>query len=451
MINHLTSRLSQVVKNLRGQSRLTEANIQETLREVRQALLEADVALPAVKHFIDQIKSQAVGHTVLDSLTPGQALIEVVHRALIELMGGPSAGLNLATQPPAILLMAGLQGSGKTTSSGKLAKWLNETQKKKVLLASCDIYRPAAMEQLKILAQSIDVDYFEVDPTLGVLSIATQAKDYATKHFYDVLIMDTAGRLAVDEALMNELKQLSELLHPIETLFVVDAMQGQDALKTAHAFHEHIKLTGVIMTKMDGDARGGAALSVRHITQVPIKFLGVGEKITGLELFHPDRVASRILGMGDVLSLIEEAHKNVDHEAAQKLATKISKGERFTLSDFKDQLLQMKKVGGVQSMMDKLPTQLTQGIPTNKNIDDKALKRIEGIIDSMTPKERNNPDILKASRKRRIAQGAGVPVSEVNKLLTQFEQMQKMMKMFSKGGGLTKLMRSLGGGLPGMR
>ncbi|NDU80214.1 MAG: signal recognition particle protein, partial [Ferrovum sp.] len=435
MINHLTSRLSQVVKNLRGQSRLTEANIQETLREVRQALLEADVALPAVKHFIDQIKSQAVGHTVLDSLTPGQALIEVVHRALIELMGGPSTGLNLATQPPAILLMAGLQGSGKTTSSGKLAKWLNETQKKKVLLASCDIYRPAAMEQLKILAQSIDVDYFEVDPALGVLSIATQAKDYATKHFYDVLIMDTAGRLAVDEALMNELKQLSELLHPIETLFVVDAMQGQDALKTAHAFHEHIKLTGVIMTKMDGDARGGAALSVRHITQVPIKFLGVGEKITGLELFHPDRVASRILGMGDVLSLIEEAHKNVDHEAAQKLATKMSKGERFTLSDFKDQLLQMKKVGGVQSMMDKLPTQLTQGIPTNKNIDDKALKRIEGIIDSMTPKERNNPDILKASRKRRIAQGAGVPVSEVNKLLTQFEQMQKMMKMFSKGGG----------------
>ena len=449
MLDQLTERLSGVIKTLRGQSRLTEANIQDALREVRVALLEADVALPVVKDFIQDVREQAVGQAVLTSLTPGQALVGIVHQALTRLMGSQGEGLNLATQPPAVILMAGLQGSGKTTSSGKLAKWLKEQQKKKVLLVSCDIYRPAAIEQLQVLAQSLEIDCFPSDAGQAPERIAHAALDHAKRHFHDVLIVDTAGRLAIDDAMMQEIRQLHGALHPIETLFVVDAMQGQDAVNTARAFGEALPLTGVILTKLDGDARGGAALSVRHVTQKPIKFVGVGEKLTGLEPFHPERMASRILGMGDVLTLIEEAHRTVDRAEAEKLAQKIKKGQGFDLEDFKNQILQMKKAGGLGAMMDKLPTQLTRGAAANASLDDKALNRIEGIINAMTPAERRQPELLKASRKRRIAAGSGVQVQEVNRLLNQFEQMQKMMKMMSRGG-LGKLMRGMKGIMPGL-
>lgn len=449
MLDQLTDRLTGVIKSLRGQARLTESNIQEALREVRIALLEADVALPVVKRFMEEVRQEAVGQNVLTSLTPGQVLVGIVHQALTRLMGEKNEGLNLATQPPAVILMAGLQGSGKTTTSGKLAKWLKEQQRKKVLLVSCDVYRPAAIEQLHVLAQTLEVDWFPSDLSQAPDAIARAALDHAQRHYHDVLIVDTAGRLAIDEAMMQEIQQLHAALQPIETLFVVDAMQGQDAVNTARAFGDALPLTGVILTKLDGDARGGAALSVRHVTQKPVKFIGVGEKLTGLEAFHPERMASRILGMGDVLSLIEEAHRTVDRAEAEKLAQKIKKGQGFDLEDFKTQLQQMKKAGGIGAMMDKLPAQLTRGMAVNNTVDDRSLNRIEGIINAMTPTERRRPDLLKASRKRRVATGAGVSVQEVNRLLTQFEQMQKMMKMLSKGG-LGKMMRGVKGMIPGL-
>ncbi|HQT80985.1 MAG: signal recognition particle protein [Ferrovum sp. 37-45-19] len=450
MLDQLTDRLTGVIKTLRGQARLTESNIQDTLREVRIALLEADVALPVVKHFIEEVKTKALGQSVMTSLTPGQALIAVVHEELTKLMGESSVGLSLLTQPPAVILMAGLQGSGKTTSSGKLAKWLKEQDKKKVLLVSCDVYRPAAIEQLKILAHSLEVDFFDSAASESPVAIAEKALDFARRHFFDVLIVDTAGRLAVDEVLMAEIKALHQSLNPIETLFVVDAMQGQDAVNTAKAFGEALPLTGIVVTKLDGDARGGVALSVKEVTQKPIKFIGTGEKLTGLEVFHPDRIASRILGMGDVLSLIEDAQRHVDHVEAEKLANKIKKGLDFDLEDFKAQLIQMKKAGGLSAMMDKLPAQLTKNIPQQGPVDDKAMNRIEGIINSMTQQERRFPAIIKASRKKRIAAGSGVSVQEVNRLLNQFEQMQKMMKMMSRGG-LSKMMRGMKGMIPGLR
>ena len=449
MFDNLTTRLSGVMKTLRGEARLTESNIQETLREVRMALLEADVALPVVKDFIARIKEKAVGKEVIGSLSPGQALVGVVHQELIALMGGQKADINLATVPPAVILMAGLQGAGKTTSSGKLAKWLMEQKKKKVLLVSCDTYRPAAIQQLELLAQQTGSDFFPVQTGQQPKEIAVAALDFARRHFHDVMIVDTAGRLAIDEAMMKEIRELEALLNPIETLFVVDAMQGQDAVNTAKAFAEVLPLTGIILTKLDGDARGGAALSVLQVTGKPIKFAGVAEKLTGLEAFHPDRMASRILGMGDVLGLIEEAQRGVDQHEAEKLAKKIKSGKNFDLNDFKMQFQQMRNMGGMSAMMDKLPAQLTQAAQKVK-IDDKVMGRSEGIINAMTPQERIKPEVLKASRKRRIAAGAGVTVQEVNRLLAQFEQTQKMMKMMNKGG-MAKMMRGMKGMLPGMR
>jgi signal recognition particle subunit SRP54 len=446
MLENLTTRLSSVIKNLRGQAKLSENNIQDALREVRMALLEADVALPVVKDFIQNVKQRAIGAEVLSSLTPGQAFIGVVHSELTSLMGNETSELNLATTPPAIILMAGLQGSGKTTSSGKLALILKQA-KKKVLLASCDIYRPAAIEQLKTLATQLDIDWFPSDASQKPLDIALAAQDWARRHYHDVLIVDTAGRLGIDEAMMAEISALHTALKPIETLFVVDAMQGQDAINTARAFNDTLPLTGIILTKLDGDSRGGAALSVRHVTGKPIKFVGTGEKMNGLERFYPDRMASRILDMGDVLTLIEDAQRNVDQVEAARLADKMRSGKGFDLNDFKAQIQQMRKMGGISALMEKLPG--TAGMNLPAGADDKAVNRVEGIINSMTPLERRKPEIIKASRKRRIATGAGVSVQEVNRLLTQFEQAQKMMKMMSKGG-LAKMMRSMKGMLPGM-
>ena len=411
------------------------------------ALLEADVALPVVKDFIAHVRERAMGQEVMGSLTPGQALVGVVHRELVTLMGESDAALDLATTPPAVILMAGLQGSGKTTTSGKLAKMLREQSKKKVLLASCDVYRPAAIEQLKTLAAQIEVDFFPSASTDKPADIALAALDYARKHYHDVLIVDTAGRLAIDDAMMREIRELHAALKPIETLFVVDSMQGQDAVNVAKAFADALPLTGVVLTKLDGDARGGAALSVRQVTGKPIKFAGVGEKLTGFEVFHPDRMASRILGMGDVLSLIEDAQRTVDRDEAEKFAKKLKSGKGFDLEDFKQQIGQMKKMGGVTAMLDKLPGQLAQAAG-KAQMDDRQVRRIEGIINSMTPQERAKPELLKASRKRRIAAGAGVSVQEVNRLLAQFEQTQKMMKMMAKGG-MAKMMRSMKGMLPG--
>lgn len=451
MLDNLTQRLARVMKTLRGEARLTEDNIADALREVRLALLEADVALPAVKALISAVREKAVGQEVIGSLSPGQALIGVVHQELTKLMGEAHTGLNLATQPPAIVLMAGLQGAGKTTTVGKLAKLLRETQKKKVLVVSCDVYRPAAIEQLKTVAAQAGVDFFPSSAADKPVEIASAAVDWAKKHYHDVLLVDTAGRLSIDEAMMKEIAELHSALSPIETLFVVDAMLGQDAINTAKAFSDALPLTGVVLTKLDGDARGGAALSVRHVTGKPIKFAGVGEKLAGLEAFHPERMASRILGMGDVLSLIEDAKKGIDEQQAVEFAKKLKSGKGFDLNDFKDQIGQMRKMGGLSAMMDKLPAQFAQAasqMPVGG--EDKAVRRIEGIINSMTPLERSKPELLKASRKRRIAQGAGVQVQEVNRLLKQFEQSQKMMKQFSKGG-IAKLMRGMKGMLPGMR
>ncbi|MEO8506365.1 MAG: signal recognition particle protein [Betaproteobacteria bacterium] len=449
MLENLTQRLSRVVKGLRGQARLTDDNIQDALREVRLALLEADVALPVVREFVAAIKEKAVGEEVMGSLTPGQALVGVVHRELTALMGGAAVPLSFATQPPAVILLAGLQGAGKTTTAGKLARLLSEEQKKKVLLVSADVYRPAAIEQLRLLAVQVGVDFFASDASQQPVAIATAALDWARRHYHDVLIVDTAGRLGIDEAMMREIAQLHEAVHPIETLFIVDAMQGQDAVNTAKAFRDALPLTGVILTKLDGDSRGGAALSVRNVTGAPIKFAGVAEKINGLEVFHPERMASRILGMGDVLSLIEDAQKNVDVEEARKLAKKVKSGKGFDLTDFKAQIGQMRKMGGIAGLMDKLPAELARAAQ-GASVDEKRIGRIEGIINSMTPAERAKPELLKASRKRRIAAGAGVSVQEVNQLLNQFEQTQKMMKMVAKGG-MQKMLRGMKGMLPGMR
>ena len=449
MLDNLTQRLSRIVKTIRGEARITESNIQDALREVRVALLEADVALPVVRDFIARVREKALGEEVVGSLTPGQALVGVVHRELTELMGGASTGLTLAVQPPAVILMAGLQGSGKTTTVGKLAKMLIETERKKVLLVSCDVYRPAAIDQLSTLATQVGADFFPSKPGEKPVEIARAAQEWARTHYHDILIVDTAGRRAIDEALMKEIADLHATVNPAETLFVVDAMQGQDAVNVARAFSETLPLTGVVLTKLDGDARGGAALSVRHVTGRPIKFVGVGEKLTGLEAFHPERMASRILGMGDVLSLVEEVRKNIDQEEAQKLAEKLKRGKGFDLEDFKQQVAQMRKMGGLASLVDKLPAQLAQAAQ-GANVDDKQIRRIEGIINSMTPLERTKPELLKATRKRRIAAGAGVTVQEVNRLLNQFEQMQKMMKQMQKGG-LAKMMRSMKGLMPGMR
>ena len=450
MLDNLTQRLSGVIKNLRGQARLTESNIQDALREVRMALLEADVALPVVKELAAQVKQAAMGQEVIGNLNPGQAFIGVVHRELTRVMGEHNDALNLATTPPAVILMAGLQGAGKTTTCGKLAKLLHDQQKKKILLVSCDIYRPAAIEQLRTLALQLKIDFFSSDISQRPQDIALAALDFARKHHHDVLIVDTAGRLAIDAAMMAEIQQLHASLKPIETLFVVDAMTGQDAVNTAKAFGEALPLTGIILTKMDGDARGGAALSVRHVTGKPIKFIGISEKPNGLEAFHPERMASRILGMGDVLSLLEEAQRGVDHHEAEKLAKKMQSGKGFDLNDFKMQMTQMRKMGGVSALMDKLPAQLSQAAAGSK-VDDKSISRMEGIINSMTPQERSKPELIKASRKKRIADGAGVKVMHVNQLLNQFEQTQKMMKMFTKGGGMAKMMRSMVGKMPGMR
>jgi signal recognition particle subunit SRP54 len=451
MLDNLTQGLARVMKTLRGEARLTEDNIASALREVRLALLEADVALPAVKAFIASVKEKAVGEEVIGSLSPGQALIGVVHRELTALMGEAHSGLNLATQPPAVVLMAGLQGAGKTTTVGKLGKFLRETQKKKVLAVSCDVYRPAAIAQLETVAGQAGVEFFPSSTADKPADIARAALDWAKRHYFDVLLVDTAGRLSIDEAMMKEIAELHSVLAPIETLFIVDAMLGQDAINTAKAFDEALPLTGVILTKLDGDSRGGAALSVRYVTGKPIKYTGVGEKLTGFEAFHPERMASRILGMGDVLSLIEDAKKGIDEAKAVELARKIKSGKSFDLNDFKEQVGQMRKMGGFASMLDKLPAQFAQlagQMPAGT--EDKAIRRVEGIIDAMTPGERGKPELIKASRKRRIAAGAGVQVQEVNRLLKQFEQMQKMMKQFSKGGA-AKLMRGMRGMLPGLR
>ncbi|WP_434633000.1 signal recognition particle protein [Chromobacterium sp. CV08] len=451
MLDNLTNRLSGVMKTLRGNARLTESNIQDAMREVRMALLEADVALPVVKTFIAEVKERALGQDVMGSLTPGQALVGVVNEELVKLMGEKNDELNLAAVPPAIVLMAGLQGAGKTTTVGKLAKRLKEGQKKKVLVVSADVYRPAAIEQLKLLAAQVGVEWFPSDEKQKPVDIARAAIDHARRHFFDVLLVDTAGRLAIDEAMMEEIKALHAAVNPVETLFVVDAMQGQDAVNTAKAFNDALPLTGVVLTKMDGDSRGGAALSVRHVTGKPIKFIGVGEKVSGLEPFHPDRIASRILGMGDVLSLIEEVQKGIDHQEAEAMAKKLKSGKGFDLEDFKAQMQQMKKMGGMSNLLEKMPGQIGQMAKGIQGAEaEKSMRRIEGIINSMTMEERRKPELIKASRKRRIATGSGVTVQEVNRLLAQFEQMQKMMKQFSSKGGLMKMMRGMKGMMPGM-
>ena len=450
MLENLTDRLQSVIKTIRGQARFTEENISDAMREVRIALIEADVALPVVKYFIDRVKEKAIGAEVLKSVSPGQAIIKIVQDELTELMGEENAKLDFSTKPPAIILLAGLQGSGKTTSAGKLGKILTE-QKKKVLLVSADVYRPAAIDQLKTLAESLSIECFDSTPKDNPNAIATASMAYAKKHFFDVVIFDTAGRLGIDDAMMKEIKLLHKTLTPIETLFVVDAMQGQDAVNTAKAFGDTLPLTGIILTKLDGDSRGGAALSVRHITGQPIKFIGVNEKTSGLEPFYPDRMASRILGMGDIVGLVEEAQKNVDIKEAEKLANKVKSGKSFDLDDFKNQIAQMKKMGGMGAMIDKMPKELMNAA---NNVDpeegNKSLNQTEAIINSMTKLERQKPEVIKAKRKIRIAAGSGVQVQDVNRLLKQFEEMQKMMKMFSKGG-IGKLMRGLGGRLPGIR
>lgn len=465
MFENLTQRMARVVKTMRGQARLTESNTQEMLREVRMALLEADVALPVVREFIANVKEQALGQEVADSLNPGQTLVGMVHKELTSLMGGDlgeqAAELSLATQPPAVILMAGLQGAGKTTTTGKLAKWLadgghvqngRKTGKKKVLVVSADVYRPAAIDQLETVAAQVGVDFLPSSSSEQPKDIALRAVDHARRHDYDVLIVDTAGRLGIDEAMMQEIRLLYDTVNPIETLFVVDAMQGQDAVNVAKAFAEVLPLTGVVLTKLDGDSRGGAALSVRHITGKPLKFVGVSEKLDGLEPFHPERMAQRILGMGDIVSLVEQAQRNIDIAEAEKMAQKIKAGDRFDLNDFKDQLQQVKKMGDMGSLLKKLPAQFASAAEQLQGGEaDKHIRRTEGIINSMTPEERAKPELIKASRKRRIAMGAGVPVQEVNQLLKQFEQMQGVMKKM-KGGGMAKMMRAMGGlgGLGGL-
>lgn len=442
MFENLTERLSQTLRNISGRGRLTEDNIKEALRDVRMALLEADVALPVVREFIAQVKEKAIGLDVNKSLTPGQEFIKIVQQELTVAMGEVNSTLNLATQPPAVILMAGLQGAGKTTSVAKLAKFLKEKQKKKVLVVSADVYRPAAIKQLETLANAIQVEFFPSDSQQKPIDIVNRAIAHAKLQFFDVLIVDTAGRLHVDGEMMNEIKALHQAVQPIETLFVVDAMTGQDAANTAKAFNDALPLTGVILTKVDGDARGGAALSIRQITGKPIKFLGMGEKTDALEPFYPDRIASRILGMGDVISLIEELESKVDREKAERMAKKFKKGDKFDFNDFLDQLKQMRNMGGMSAMLAKLPGagQLPEHIKAQ--MDDKITIKMEAIINSMTFKERLNPELIKGSRKRRIALGSGTQVQDVNKLLKQFDDMQRMMKKM-KGGGMMKMMRNM--------
>ena len=447
MFDNLTERLARTVREMRGLGRLTEDNIKDALREVRMALLEADVSLPVVRQFIDQVKERAMGQEVMKSLTPGQAFIKVVQETLVEIMGEANEELALNAAPPAVVLMAGLQGSGKTTTVAKLSRWLKERKKKAVMVVSCDIYRPAAIEQLETLAAEVGVSFFSSNPQQDPIDIVNRALDHARKQFIDVVIVDTAGRLHVDDEMMAEIKRLHAAIKPIETLFVVDSMTGQDAANAAKAFNEALPLTGVILTKTDGDARGGAALSIRQITGKPIKFLGVGEKTTALEPFHPDRLASRILGMGDVLSLVEQAERAIDRDEAERLALKMKKGKGFDLEDFRTQLQQMGKMGGVASLMDKLPGAGALSKEAKSQVNDKEFNRLQAIISSMTMHERRNPDIIKGSRKRRIAVGSGVEVQDVNRLLKQFSQMQKMMKQFQKGG-MAKMMRSLKGRMP---
>ena len=447
MFQSLSDRLSNSLRSITGKATLTEDNIQETLREVRMALLEADVALPVVKQFVESVKQRAVGQEVMKSLSPGQVFLKIVQSELESVMGSANEGLNLATQPPAVILMAGLQGAGKTTSVAKLAKLLKERDKKKVTVVSADVYRPAAIKQLETLAAEVGVDFFPSESSEKPVDIATAALSHAKKSFSDVLIVDTAGRLAVDEDMMAEIAQLHASVNPIETLFVVDAMTGQDAANTAKAFGETLPLTGVILTKVDADTRGGAALSVRSITGKPIKFLGVGEKIAALDPFHPDRLASRILGMGDVLSLIGEAEQKVDKEKAAKLARKVKKGQRFDLEDFRDQLQQMNNMGGITGMLDKMPGMGNMAQMAQQNLDVKMFARMEAMINSMTPNERRRPETIQGSRKRRITKGSGTQVQDLNRLLKQHKQMQKMMKKM-KGGGMQKMMRGLGGMMP---
>ncbi|WP_348758126.1 signal recognition particle protein [Candidatus Methylocalor cossyra] len=451
MFDNLTERFTQSLKKIRGQGRLTEANIQDTLRDVRMALLEADVALPVVKDFVEHVKNRALGQEVQGSLSPGQAFIKIVNEELIAVMGKANEKINLATQPPAVILMAGLQGSGKTTTVAKLARWLKENERRSVTVASADVYRPAAIEQLRMLAEEVGADFFPSDPSQEPVAIATAALEHARKKYKDVLILDTAGRLHIDDAMMDEIRRLHAAIKPIETLFVVDAMTGQDAANTAKAFGDALPLTGVILTKTDGDARGGAALSVRHITGKPIKFLGVGEKTTALERFHPDRIASRILGMGDILSLIEEAERKIDKSKAEKLVKKIQKGKSFNLNDYYDQLQQLKNMGGISAMLDKLPGVANVPPHVKAKLNDKEWQQQIVIIDSMTKQERQFPELINNSRKQRIARGSGTDIQDVNRLLKQFDQMQKMMKKFKKGN-LMSMMRNvkgqLGRGMP---
>ena len=454
MASTLTERLSRLVKTMRGQARITEDNVQDMLREVRMALLEADVALPVVRDFITRVKDKALGQEVAGSLNPGQALVGIVHKELTATMGEagadgaaarPVADLNLATQPPAVILMAGLQGAGKTTTTAKLAKYLIDKRKKKVLTVSADVYRPAAIEQLKTVTRQAGAEWFASTPEQKPRDIALAALDHARRHYFDVLLVDTAGRLGIDEALMAEIRELHAALQPVETLFVVDAMQGQDAVNTAKAFKDALPLTGVVLTKLDGDSRGGAALSVRQVTGAPIKFAGVSEKIDGLEQFDAERHAGRVLGMGDIVALVEQVQTQVDVQAAQKLADKVKSGGNFDLNDFLAQIAQMKNMGGLAGLMDKLPSQISaKAAGADMDRAERDVKRMEGIICAMTPLERRKPELIKASRKRRIAAGAGVQVQDVNRMLNQFEQMQGMMKKM-KGGGLMKMMKRMGG------
>ena len=447
MFDNLTDRLSRTLRNISGRGRLTEDNIKETLREVRMALLEADVALPVVRDFINRVKERAVGHDVNKSLTPGQEFVKIVQGELVAAMGEENNALDLSAQPPAVVLMAGLQGAGKTTSVAKLGKLLKEKHKKKVLVVSADVYRPAAIKQLQTLAETVDIGFFPSDVSEKPIDIVNRALKHAQLQFFDVLLVDTAGRLHVDEGMMDEIKALHAAVKPVETLFVVDAMTGQDAANTAKAFNEALPLTGVILTKVDGDARGGAALSIRHITGKPIKFLGVGEKTDALEAFHPDRVASRILGMGDVLSLIEDIESKVDRDQAEKLALKLKKGDGFDLNDFLEQLKQMRNMGGMASMLTKMPGMSQVPDAVKSQMDDSVLVKMEAMINSMTKKERVKPEIIKGSRKRRIATGSGTQVQDVNRLLKQFDDMQRMMKKMKKGG-LAKMMRGMKGMMP---
>jgi len=450
MFDNLTDRLGSTLKNLKGQGKLSESNIKDALREVRMALLEADVALPVVTDFIEKVKTGAMGKQVQTSLNPGQALIKLVQAELVSVMGDANEELNLNVNPPAVVMMAGLQGAGKTTTVAKLGRWLKQTKKKKVGVVSADVYRPAAIKQLETLANDLDLVFFQSDVSQKPVDIAVNAIDAAKKQFLDVVIVDTAGRLHIDEEMMGEIKELHAAINPIETLFVVDSMTGQDAANTAKAFDEALPLTGVILTKADGDARGGAALSIRHITGKPIKFIGVGEATDALEPFHPDRIASRILGMGDMLSLIEEIEQKADKQKADKLARKISKGKKFDLNDFKDQLLQMQSMGGVGAMMDKLPGM--GGVPQEMKdkVNDKELARQIGVINSMTLKERRYPDLIKGNRKKRIAAGCGQELQDVNRILKQHKMMQKMMKKFSKGN-MANMVRGIKGNMRGMR